>query len=62
MWVYILKKYPKPDYPTKEYYSVGFFEPSGFWREVVQCDMQFEARHMVSWLNGGEYNTVLDNY
>ncbi len=53
MWVYILKKYPKPDYPTKEYYSVGFFEPSGFWRETVQCDTKEFASQWVHYLNGG---------
>jgi hypothetical protein len=55
MWVYILKKYPKPDYPNKEYYSVGFFEPSGFWREIKQCEFESQAQGMVSYLNGGVY-------
>lgn len=55
MWIYLLKKHPKPDYKNIEYWSVGFFEPTGFWREVKQCVTEDSAETWVHYLNGGEW-------
>ena len=35
-------------------WTVGFYDPTGKWHPVQDCDTQDEAKKLVHYLNGGE--------